>query len=602
MTTMAISMSRVDFVHQAIRCLLAASIGLCGFASRLHAQTVTLPGQIEVENYDAGGEGVAYHDVESANLGGQYRPSEAVDIQATTDAGGGYNVGWTKSGEWLRYTVTTTMSGNYALSARVASNGPGGTFHVEIDGVNVTNSLTVADTGAWQNWRTITAPPFAMSAGQHVLRLVMDTVGTTTSVGNFNWLSFARIDSFSTGDWVLTWSDEFTGAANSAPDSTNWHYTLGGGGFGNGELETYTNSTDNVALDGNGHLLITARQTGDSSYTSGRLDTAGHRQFQYGKIEARVKVPSTQGSWPAFWMLGTNIGTVQWPDCGEIDIMENVGREPTINHGSLHGPGYSGGSPLTATYTLPNGAHIDWDYHTFAIQWQPDQVMFFVDDHWYETRTPASVPAGSAWVFNHPFYLILNLAVGGGFPGNPDSTSHFPITMSVDYIRAWSLPTGEGCFNDLCPAVPGTVQTENFNMGGEGVAYHDVDAANQGGGYRPVESVDLEATSDVGGGFDLGWLQAGEWMDYTIVATASQSYTFSARVASNGTGGQFHVEVDGVPVTGSLTIPNTGGWQKWTTIASDAFDLTAGTHVLKLVMDSNGATGSVGNINWIALN
>ncbi len=559
----------------------------------------SLPGTIEAENFDAGGEGVAYHDADSVNQGMQYRLNDGVDIQATTDAGGGFNVGWTLAGEWLLYTVNVTAAGTYSLAARVASNGAGGSFHVEVDGTNVTGPLQIPGTGGWQNWTTITSPVFTLTAGQHVLRVAMDANGATGSVGNLNWLS---ITSSPAGDWTLAWSDEFNAPANTSPDSANWQFDLGGGGFGNNELETYTNSTQNVAQDGSGHLVITARQTGASSYTSGRINTAGHRQVQYGKIEARVRIPSTQGSWPAFWMLGTNIGTVGWPTCGEIDIMENVGREPSINHGSLHGPGYSGGSPLTATYTLPNGARFDSDYHTFAILWQPNQVMFFVDDHWYETRTPASIPPGTMWVYNHPFFIITNLAVGGTFPGNPDVTSTFPQSMSIDYIRTWSLPTGEACFNNACAIVPGMVQAENFDMGGEGVAYHDAEAANQGGTYRPVEGVDIEATTDTGGGFDIGWLQAGESVKYTVVARSSKSYTFSARVASNGPGGQFHLEVDGVAATGSLAIPNTGGWQNWTTMTSSAFNLTAGKHVLRLVMDSNGSTGSVGNINWFALN
>jgi hypothetical protein len=146
------------------------------------------------------------------------------------------------------------------------------------------------------------------------------------------------------------------------------------------------------------------------------------------------------------------------------------------------------------------------------------------------------------------------------------------------------------------------VQAENYDMGGEGVAYHDVDAANQGGAYRLIEAVDVATTNDVGGGFHLGWLKAGEWLNYTVTATASQPYTFSARVASPGTGGQFHVEVDGVNVTGTLTIPNTKSWLNWDTITSSPFDLTAGRHLVTLVMDTNGSTGSVGNINWFALN
>src|SRR5262245_65507065 len=175
MMTRATTTSRPRFISNALSCALTASIAIVCFAPRVQAQTITLPGQFEAEAFDTG-EGVGYHDEDAANLGGQYRPSEGVDIQVTTDTGGGYNVGWTKPGEWLRYTVTTTMSGTYRVSARVASNGSGGTFHVEIDGVNVTGSMTVVDTGGWQNWRTISAPTFTMTSGQHVLTLVMDAV------------------------------------------------------------------------------------------------------------------------------------------------------------------------------------------------------------------------------------------------------------------------------------------------------------------------------------------------------------------------------------------------------------------------------------------
>src|SRR5262245_22083891 len=286
MTTMAITTSRPRLIRNAVPSLLAASIAIFGFAPRAQAQGISLPGQFEVENFDVGGEGVTYHDAEPADRGGQLRPNEGVDIQATADTGGGYNVGWTKPGEWLRYTVTTTMSGTYRVSARVASNGSGGTFHVEIDGVNVTGSMTVVDTGGWQNWRTISAPTFTMTSGQHVLTLVMDAVGGTTSVGNFNWLSIARIDSLSTGDWTLAWSDEFAGAANTGADTTNWTYELGNIGAGNGELETYTDSLDNVANDGNGHLIITARQSAavpipraaSTPRTNGRFSTARSRR------------------------------------------------------------------------------------------------------------------------------------------------------------------------------------------------------------------------------------------------------------------------------------------------------------------------------------
>jgi beta-glucanase (GH16 family) len=243
--------------------------------------------------------------------------------------------------------------------------------------------------------------------------------------------------------YALRWSDEFDGLAGSLPDQAKWNYDVGGNGWGNNELETYTRRSDNAFLDGDGHLvikLIKETFTGSDGirreYTSARLLTKGKFTQRYGRFEARLKVPFGQGIWPAFWMLGANIDQTGWPNCGEIDIMENVGREPAINHGSLHGPGYSGGSPLTGTYTLPASQKFADDFHTFAIEWEPAAVRFFVDDNLYQTKTTADT-AGKQWVFDHPFFVILNVAVGGNFPGNPDSTTTFPQTLTVDYVRVY---------------------------------------------------------------------------------------------------------------------------------------------------------------------
>jgi beta-glucanase (GH16 family) len=230
------------------------------------------------------------------------------------------------------------------------------------------------------------------------------------------------------------WADEFNGPANSAPDPTKWTYDLGAGGWGNQELETYTNQPQNVYVDGAGHLIIHVERSG-STFTSARLKTQGLAVARYGTIESRIRVPFGQGIWPAFWMLGTNITTAGWPACGEIDIMENIGREPSINHGSAHGPGYSGGNAVTALYTLPAGARFSDDFHIFAIQWAPGTVTFFVDGTAYKTVTSASLPSGAPWVFDNPFFLILNVAVGGSWPGGPDATTQFPQQMMVDYVR-----------------------------------------------------------------------------------------------------------------------------------------------------------------------
>ncbi len=167
------------------------------------------------------------------------------------------------------------------------------------------------------------------------------------------------------------------------------------------------------------------------------MKTQGKYEVEYGKIEARIKLPEGQGMWPAFWMLGTDIDRVDWPQCGEVDIMENIGREPSINHGTVHGPGYSDGNGISASFTLPAGERYAGDFHVFSIEWSQQEIQFFVDGHSYQTVTPASVPAGAAWVFHHPFFLLLNVAVGGSWPGSPDATTIFPQKMLVDYVRVY---------------------------------------------------------------------------------------------------------------------------------------------------------------------
>jgi beta-glucanase (GH16 family) len=175
---------------------------------------------------------------------------------------------------------------------------------------------------------------------------------------------------------------------------------------------------------------------GTCQYTSARLVSRGKFETAYGRFEARIQIPRGQGIWPAFWMLGNNIGNVGWPQCGEIDIMENIGREPTIQHGSLHGPGYSGGNPLTATTTAPGAPALADAYHTYAVEWEPNVVRFYLDGNLYQTRTPNDIP-GKQWVYDHPFFMLLNVAVGGNWPGSPDGSTSFPQQMRVDYVRVY---------------------------------------------------------------------------------------------------------------------------------------------------------------------
>jgi beta-glucanase (GH16 family) len=260
----------------------------------------------------------------------------------------------------------------------------------------------------------------------------------------------------STRNYTLVWHDEFDGPNGSLPDPSKWTYDLGGGGWGNQELESYTNRAENARVE-NGNLVITARKENYEGpdhvarqYTSARLKTQGLFSQTYGRFEARIKIPAAQGIWPAFWMLGDNISSAGWPKCGEIDIMENIGKEPGLVHGSLHGPLTTGSaSDLTAAVKLISGKDFASDFHLYAIEWDPGTVRFYVDTTLYATFTPEQTSSSSAaadsaaaragsWVFDHPFFLLLNVAVGGNWPGPPDPTSSFPQTMLVDYVRVYT--------------------------------------------------------------------------------------------------------------------------------------------------------------------
>ncbi|MEL6392445.1 MAG: glycoside hydrolase family 16 protein [Bacteroidota bacterium] len=241
--------------------------------------------------------------------------------------------------------------------------------------------------------------------------------------------------------WTLTWSDDFEGDAGAAPDGTKWTYDIGRGdnGWGNQELQYYTDAPENVSLDGEGNLRITALREsfGGAPFTSARIKTEGLFEQKYGRFEARMKTPYGPGMWPAFWMLGSNINEVSWPQCGEIDQMELRGQIPNTIAGSLHGPGYSAGNAISTSFALEND-RFDADFHVFAVEWGEDFIDYFVDDFLYQRITPADLPDGAEWVFNQPFFMILNVAVGGDYVGFPTSQTPFPQQMIVDYVRVYT--------------------------------------------------------------------------------------------------------------------------------------------------------------------
>jgi beta-glucanase (GH16 family) len=243
----------------------------------------------------------------------------------------------------------------------------------------------------------------------------------------------------------LVWSDEFTGAQGAPPDPANWSYQVGGNGWGNNELECYTTSRDNSALDGTGNLVITARSTpghvcADGTvrdYTSARLTTKGLHSFSRGRLVVRARIPTSSGSWPAFWALGENHDIVGWPQSGEIDVMEAVGSEPGVVHGSLHGPSWASSAVNTTTGERDVGPALQSGFHIFEADWSDQAIAFSVDGFTYFTATRADVTQKGAWVWDQPFYLLLNLAVGGNFPGNPGPSATWPQRYVIDYVRVY---------------------------------------------------------------------------------------------------------------------------------------------------------------------
>ena len=241
----------------------------------------------------------------------------------------------------------------------------------------------------------------------------------------------------------LVWHDEFTGPARSSPSPAWWQTKTGGTGWGNNELQYYTANADNASLDGAGHLAVSALRQNYSdgqytrNYTSAQLVTDGRFQVKYGRIEARIKLPAGAGLWPAFWAVGTASDRLTWPAGGEIDVMENIG-DPFKTYAVIHGPavdskyGYNLVTPKRSPVSLAGG------FHVFGIEWSPGKIVFTLDGEPFSTRTAQALPAGATWVFNNPFYLILDLAVGGNFPGPPNAATRFPATMLVDWVRVYS--------------------------------------------------------------------------------------------------------------------------------------------------------------------
>jgi beta-glucanase (GH16 family) len=300
---------------------------------------------------------------------------------------------------------------------------------------------------------------FGLPAGKEAQRLLLDQVGLTTveaaevliwqgtlsAIPTPPTLDLEAENLWDARAWNLIWSDEFEGATGTPIDTSKWTAEIGGHGWGNREWQYYTDRVENAALDGDGNLAIVAREEtlpntrchyGTCRYTSARLITRDKFEFTYGRVEARIRVGFGQGIWPAFWMLGADFGEVGWPNSGEIDILEYIGREPNKIFGTVHGPQYSGEKGVGQAYE--SAVPFADDFHVYAIDWDPAAIRWYVDGTLYHMITPDSL-RGNRWVFDHDFFLLLNMAVGGNWPGYPDETTQFPQTMLVDYVRVYQL-------------------------------------------------------------------------------------------------------------------------------------------------------------------
>ncbi len=403
--------------------LKVALLACAGIASVAHAVVY------QAENYNA------FYDTTPGNSGGVFR-GDAVDIEYTTDSGGGYNVGWIAQGEWLAFNgLTIPTTGSYTVRLRVASPN-GATASVDLNAGSIPlGNFAIPATGGWQNWTTVTRT-VNLNAGTYNLGVFAQSADW-----NFNWIEI--VPNTTNPGRTLVWSDEF-----NSINTANWTFETGGGGWGNNELQYYTNGQNafiqNDPQAGGNVLVIEARRNnpsnygcwyGTCTYTSTRMITRDKKTFKYGRIEARLKLPQTQGIWPAFWMLGSNLGQVGWPQSGEIDIMEHVGFEPTTTHGALHGPGYSGNTPIMGTHNL--GEYVDVNYHVYAVEWDTNGIRWFRDNIQFYSVTRAQVQNYGTWVFDQPFFLLLNVAVGGTWPGSPNASSVFPQRMYVDYVRVY---------------------------------------------------------------------------------------------------------------------------------------------------------------------
>ncbi len=664
-----------------------------------------IPGVVQVENFNEGGDGIGYHDLTVGNTGGVYRQTD-VDIQAASDAGGGYAIGYVEPGEWLAYWVSVVSTATYDVSARIASQGAGGTCHLEVDGNDATGPVAIPSTGAWQQWQTIALPPVTLTGGTHLLRLVVDSKGPSGWLGNVNYLRFsapgvnapplvqltapsngatytapaaialqatASDDDGTIANVTFYANDTAIGTDSTAPYAFSWTGVLPGtyqltavatdnsgasttssaatvqvlapppstpfGGLpavvpGTIEIENFDEGGEGVAyhdltaansggkyrqtgvdlettLDAGGGfslgyaaagewLKYTVSVTAAGEYTlEARVASAGaggifHLEVDAIDVTGPLAVPATGGwqAWRSILLANVPLSTGTHALRLVLDASGATSWVGNFNYLRLT-PTAPGNIPPSVQVTAPADESIFVPPASLTVTAAATDVDGIAQVAFYAGASLIGVDTSS------PYSLPWNLVPAGDYAITAraldlqgGAATSAPIAV---HVRAGttSLP-----FGGARAPVPGPIEAENFDEGGEGLAYHDTTAGNSGGKFRQTD-VDIESTTDAGGGFSIGYAASGEWLAYSINVSASGTYTMQARVASLTGGGTFHIEIDGVNVSGVLAVPNTGGWQLWQTVTRSGIALTAGPHVMRVVFDGAGTIGYVGNLNYI---
>lgn len=523
---------------------------------------------------------------------------------------------------------------------------------------------------------TVATEEFTQVRCMHPIRLFLCLV-----------LTLLAAEAISAQSWELDWSDEFD--YTGLPDSTRWSYDVGGHGWGNQELQFYTEAREqNARVDGEVLIIEAHKESGFArNYTSARLVSKGKGDWTYGRIEVRAQLPQGRGTWPAIWMLSTrsDYGNGGWPDTGEIDIMEHVGHDPNVVHATVHTDRYNHlmGSQRGGSKTVSGATQ---GFHDYAAEWSPTKIEFLIDGVVF-FRYHNDYQGWSTWPFDRPFHLIMNVAIGGSWGGQQGvDDSIFPQQMAIDYVRVYRyagypsvsvsaperLAAGDelairaeatdpdgavqrvtfmqgdgvlathiaapyamtihnvhaGCYtlrsvavddggwaaySDtlalkvgtgpcgqapylIAPhAIPGSIEAEYFDLGGQGVAYADLTPTNDNGGLRQDEGVDVGFTTD-GQGHDVDGISRREWLEYTVHVEQSGEYTLEARVATTGPGttASFALEFDGDQVTDPIVHESRSLGVKWETVRRNGIRLTEGPHKMRIRMQSAGF-----RMNWI---